>query len=52
MQKPWIRTDEFIEAFKVAIDAHEGRYPGKVDPALLRASVDEALHLGRARAAG
>jgi len=53
LQKPWVKPDQFLEAFKVAIDAHEGRYPGKVDLALLRASFDEAMHLTkRQRAAG
>ena len=45
VQKPWVRPDQFLEAFKVAIDAHEGRYPGQVDLALLQASFDEAMHL-------
>jgi hypothetical protein len=45
VQKPWVKPDQFFEAFKVAIDAHEGRYPGKVDLALLQASFDEARRL-------
>ena len=45
VQKPWVKPDQFLEAFKVAIDAHEGRYPGKVDRALLQASLDEAMRL-------
>lgn len=45
VQKPWVEPRQFLEAFKVAIDAHEGRYPGKVDLARLEASFDEALHL-------
>jgi hypothetical protein len=45
VQKPWVKPDQFLEAFKVAIDAHKGHYPGKVDPARLQASFDEAMHL-------
>jgi hypothetical protein len=41
-QKPWVKPELFLEAFKAAINAHEGQYEGKVDSALLRASLDEA----------
>jgi hypothetical protein len=47
VQKPWVNPDQFFEAFKVAIDAHEGRYAGKVDPALLNASFEMAVRMAR-----
>jgi hypothetical protein len=48
--KPWVEPDLFIEAFRVAIDAHEGRYPGRVDQERLQASFDEALRVSGQRA--
>ena len=47
IQKPWVNPDQFFEAFKVAIDAHEGRYAGKIDLALLNASFDVAVRMAR-----
>jgi hypothetical protein len=41
-QKPWVKVELFFEAFKAALDAHEGQYDGEVDPALLQTSLDEA----------
>ena len=37
-QKRWVDRALFFEAFEVAVHVHEGQYPGKVDPDLLRAS--------------
>jgi hypothetical protein len=51
VQKPWVEPDQFFEAFKVAIDAHEGRYPGKVNLARLEASFEAALNLVEHRSA-
>ena len=45
IQKPWVNPDQFFEAFKVAIDTHAGRYPGKVDLALLNASFEMAVRM-------
>jgi hypothetical protein len=42
VQKRWVKPELFFEAFEAAIAAHEGQYEGKVDPALLEASLDEA----------
>jgi hypothetical protein len=39
----WVNPDLFFEAYKAAIDAHEGRYSGTVDPALLEDSFDQAM---------
>jgi hypothetical protein len=41
-QKPWVKPELFFEAFKVAVDAHEGQYEGKVDLGLLHDSLEEA----------
>ena len=35
-KKLWAKPDQFLEALKVAIDALEGRYPGKFDLALCK----------------
>lgn len=47
IQKLWVNPDQFFEAFKVAIDTHEGHYPGKVDLGRLNASFDVALRVAR-----
>jgi hypothetical protein len=39
----WVDPDLFFEAFKAAIDALEGQYSGRVDPALLEDSFDQAM---------
>ena len=39
----WVNPDLFFEAFNAAIDALEGQYSGKVDPALLEDSFDQAM---------
>ena len=39
----WVDPDLFFEAFKAAIDAHEGRYSGTVDPALLEESFYQSM---------
>jgi hypothetical protein len=39
----WVDPDLFFEAFKVAIDALEGQYSGRVDPGLLEDSFDQAM---------
>ena len=49
IQKPWVKPDQFLEAFKAAINAHEGRYPGKVNLALLQTSFDVALDIAEHR---
>jgi hypothetical protein len=45
IQKSWVNPDLFFEAFKVAIDTHEGHYSGKVDLGLLNASFDVAVRM-------
>jgi uncharacterized protein YeeX (DUF496 family) len=40
---PWVKPDLFFEAFSAAIEAHAEQYPGRVDIALLEASVAESL---------
>jgi len=52
IQKSWVNPDLFFEAFKIAIDTHEGRYPGKVDLGLLSASFDEARRVARRKRPG
>ena len=48
-RKRWVEPDLFFEAFRIAIDAHEGRYPGRVDREQLQASFDEALRVSGQR---
>jgi hypothetical protein len=41
-KKSWVDIEAFIEAFSRALELHAGKYEGKVDPDVLRASISEA----------
>jgi hypothetical protein len=47
VQKRWVDRSLFIEAFKAALAAHEGRYTGTVDRELLADSCEEARRAGK-----
>jgi hypothetical protein len=49
LQKSWVKSNLFFEAFKFAIEVHEGKYPGQVDNELLNTSFSEALRQQQVR---
>lgn len=50
-QMVWVNPGLFFESFRVGIDVHQGRYPGKVDLRLLAKSFEEAVRNRRLKSA-
>jgi hypothetical protein len=44
-EKTWVDLGAFIEAFCLALQHHEGKYPGLVDKNTLESSIRRALEL-------
>jgi hypothetical protein len=46
-EKTWVDIEAFIEPFVKATEIHAGKYKGRVDAAMLKASIAEARRIAR-----